>query len=175
MPKLLSTTRLDLLACTTSIYRAVLAGEKKLSAALGVQIAPQWSHFGLDPFRYAYRRVQEHPAEANWWTYLILHRQDQMLIGSCGYKGPPARRGSVEIGYEIAQTYQNQGLATETARALIDFAFQFPEVKKVKAHTLAYENASVQVLKKCGMQFVHTLYDPDEGDVWLWEIDAVIL
>ena len=76
----------------------------------------------------------------------------------------------VEIGYEVAESYQNQGLATEMAQALIDHAFQDERVQVVQAHTLAEENASVKVLRRCGMQFMETGFDPDEGEVWRWEV-----
>ena len=78
--------------------------------------------------------------------------------------------GSVEIGYEISEKYRGQGLATEAARAWLDFALQHAEVSKVQAHTLAEENPSVAVLRKLGFQFAEALTDPDDGDLWRWEI-----
>jgi hypothetical protein len=35
---------------------------------------------------------------------------------------------------------------------------------------LAERNASTAVLAKIGMQHVATVTDPDEGDLWRWEI-----
>jgi RimJ/RimL family protein N-acetyltransferase len=76
----------------------------------------------------------------------------------------------VEIGYEVAESYRNKGLATEFASALIDFAFSHPQVTTVQAHTLAVENASCVVLQRCGMQKMETLEDPDDGLIWRWEL-----
>ena len=69
--------------------------------------------------------LREHEANLGWWNYLIVHRRDVRLIGTCGYKGTPSFSGEVEIGYEIAESYQNQGLATEAAQALVENAFQY--------------------------------------------------
>jgi RimJ/RimL family protein N-acetyltransferase len=171
MLNILSSERLQLIVCTPAIYRATLAGEEALTAHLNLAVAPNWSHFGPASFRYAYREVLKKPEAIKWWSYLFVYEAEELVVGSGGYKGPPNQYGEVEIGYEIADDYQNRGLATEAARALIEFAFESPKVQKVKAHTLAGESPSVHVLKKCGMRFIHTLYDPDDGDLWLWEVE----
>ena len=76
----------------------------------------------------------------------------------------------VEIGYQIYEPYRSQGLATEAANGLINRAFDQPCVTVVRAHTLAEENASGQVLKKCGMAFVQAIDDPDDGSIWQWQL-----
>ncbi|MBU6341127.1 MAG: GNAT family N-acetyltransferase, partial [Bacteroidetes bacterium] len=49
--------------------------------------------------------AQDGALETNWWNYLILHKADRKLIGTCGFKGAPGPDGVVEIGYEIAEIY----------------------------------------------------------------------
>jgi RimJ/RimL family protein N-acetyltransferase len=92
-----------------------------------------------------------------------------MLIGNCGYKGPP-KEGVVEIGYEVAELYRGQGFATEIATALIEHAFSDHRVEQILAHTLAEENASVHILRRCGFRFGGNIDDPDDGPVWRWSL-----
>lgn len=66
-----------------------------------------------------------------WGTYLFLLRDGSSLVGSGGYKGPP-RDGVVEVGYEIAPEYRNQGFAAEAKRALIGHSFLCDEVDAVR-------------------------------------------
>ena len=94
-----------------------------------------------------------------------------MLVGNCGYKGPP-KNGVVEIGYEVAESYRGMGLATEMAKALIEFAFSHPEVKSIIAHTLPFENHSVSVLRKCGFEYISEINDPEDGVIWKWELGS---
>src|SRR4051794_18547810 len=54
--------------------------------------------------------------------FSILHRDTGQIIGSCGFKGPPAE-GAVEIAYGIEPEHQGKGYATEAAEALTNFAF----------------------------------------------------
>lgn len=167
----INTERLFLVASTLPILDAVVSEDwPALSALLGgVDIADRWMHF---PEAMAWMRdyLQEHPEECDWWNYLIIHRKDVRLVGACGYKGPPTPEGIVEIGYEIADAYQGQGLATETARALVAHALKQESVQLIIAHTLAEENASVAVLRKLGFRFVEEVYDLDDGRIWKWAI-----
>lgn len=76
----------------------------------------------------------------------------------------------VEIGYSIAPSYRNRGLATEAANGLVDHAFSFTQIKMVDAHTLMEVNPSMRILEKIGMKNIGTGIDPDEGEVWHWRI-----
>ncbi|MGI8583404.1 MAG: GNAT family N-acetyltransferase [Chitinophagaceae bacterium] len=73
------------------------------------------------------------------------------------------------MGYEIHNDYRGMGFAQEAANALTGFAFSYPEVIKVLAHTLAEENVSCNVLRKSGFSFVKQYNDPEDGEVWQWE------
>ncbi len=149
------------------------AGEdwKKLSSLLGgVYFADNWNRFP-GALSWVYERMQQHPDELGWWTYFIIQGMDGRVAGTCGFKGKPSAEGAVEIGYEIADRYQNQGLATEAATALIHHAFRHPEIKAVYAHTLAEENASVKVLQNLNFVFDGETFDVEDGKLWKWRRD----
>lgn len=117
---------------------------------------------------------------STWGSYFIIEKADKQLLGTCGFKGSPdsgEEKGVVEIGYEINENYRLRGLATEAARCLVTFAFQDARVNIVSAHTLAKETPSVFVLKKLGFRFAGQFFDPDDGDIWRWEVvrEAFIL
>lgn len=170
----MQTQRLYLVNNTLPMLDAAVAADwPTLSALLdGASLAEQWAHFD-DSLVWMRNYILAHPDETAWWHYLVLHCGDHRLIGTCGYKGGPNAEGIVEIGYEIADAYQGQGLATEAAGLLVRQAFSHPEIKAVIAHTLAEENASVGVLRKSGFQFVQEKLDPDDGPVWEWKLSRV--
>jgi [ribosomal protein S5]-alanine N-acetyltransferase len=74
------------------------------------------------------------------------------LVGWGGFKGPP-REGVVELGYEIAESHRERGLATAAVRAIVAEAFADDRVDAVIAHTLTESNASNRVLEKVGFRF----------------------
>lgn len=96
--------------------------------------------------------------ESRWgmW-YLVFKRplnkfEKALLIGTCGFKGPPSKEGIVEIGYRIEERYQAVDLATEAVGALVAHAFEDPRVRHVMAETSAHHVPSIRVLGKSGFR-----------------------
>lgn len=58
-----------------------------------------------------------------------------------------------EIGYWLGVPYWDQGYATETARAIIDYAFEEFGVSELRAGARVVNPASRRVLEKCGFQW----------------------
>jgi len=162
--------RIKLINCDKEILDSILKGNRYLSQSLKLNVPPKWTEFGDPIFKHALKKIEENPASQIWWTYLAIIIQSNTLIGSCGFKGEPNENGFVEIGYEVATVFRNQGYATEIVKLLIEIAFQFPKVIAVLAHTLAEKNASVKVLKKCNFEFVEELEDEEDGTIWKWEL-----
>lgn len=163
------TPRLKLVNFTTLHAEALLLGDREFENFLGVTIPLNWleERWAIETF---YNEIKNDPKNIKWGAYLIIHSADNKLIGCCGFKGKPKEDGSVEIGYEIQHDYRGKGLAKEVVKALIEFAFICREVTTVFAHTLAEENASGSILKSSGFSFVKQYNDPEDSEVWQWEL-----
>lgn len=166
----IETKNLKLISCDTEILKAAIQGDEILAKKINVTVQDNWTEFGVAALQYSLDRLTESKEESGWWTYFPVHKQDNKLIGSGGYKGKPSSDGTVEIGYEIAPDYRNQGLATEMTKGLIENAFRDDRVKLIVAHTLGQDNASTKVLQKCGFKKVEEINDPDYGLIWKWEL-----
>jgi len=166
---MIETERLKLIPFEVRHFEAFERGESELSELLKVEMADDWLVFPeAMPYSHAY--LKQNADAANWWMYLFVHKRDGKLVGSGGFKGKPDAEGMTEIGYAIAPSYQNTGLATEAAEGLTEFAFSYLQVTVVQAHTLAEENASNSVLRKIGMRFIKELHDEEDGDIWQWSV-----
>jgi RimJ/RimL family protein N-acetyltransferase len=166
----IETENLKLIPCDPEILKSAIAGDAMIANHLKVTVQENWTEFGVPALQYSLDRLSENEDESTWWTYLPIHKQDNKLIGSGGYKGKPTPDGTVEIGYEIAPDYRNRGLATEMTRGLLENAFKDERVKSIIAHTLGHENPSTRVLRKCGFEKVAEINDPDDGPIWKWEL-----
>lgn len=167
---LIETQNLKLIPCDTELLEIALAGNELLSKKLNVKVPKHWTEFGDIALQYSLNKLSENEEEQSWWTYFPIHKQDDILIGSCGYKGKPDEKGLVEIGYEIMTDYRNRGLATELTKGLVEHAFKDPRVKAIIAHTLGNENPSTKVLQKNGFIKVDEIEDPEDGLIWKWEL-----
>jgi RimJ/RimL family protein N-acetyltransferase len=164
-PSPIVTERLALVPATPALLEAALAGNARLASALHAVVPASWPHRFLDDqaLRYVLARLEESSARSGWWLYFVVLPEatgTRTLIGSAGYKGPPTRDGSVEIGYGIVDDRQRRGYATEAARGLIARAFSFPEVGLVVAETLPELLPSIGVLRKCGFRDAGTGSEP---------------
>lgn len=167
---MIDTPRLCLLNCDEIILQKIIEGDSRLANYLQIVVPESWSEFGVPIFQFSLERLREDPSSAPWWTYLIILKSTNTLIGNCGFKGCPDRNATVEIGYEISPSFRNQGFATEAAGALIGHAFLNAEVQAICGHTLREENGSVKVLRHCGMKFIKEVNDPEDGPLWRWEL-----
>jgi len=142
---------------------AALAGDEALAAELGHAVVPGWATFA-EALPASRRALLATPGGEQWGTRLFVTGEPPELVGWGGFKGEP-RDGVVEIGYEIAESRRNRGLATAAARAMVAEAFADERVTEVIAHTLPESNASTRVLEKLGFTRVGE-GDDDGMRVW---------
>lgn len=166
----IETKNLTLIACDQRLLEVALAGNEQLSQHLQVTVPENWTAFGARALKHSLDKLNSAESEKGWWSYLPVHRDDNMLMGLCGYKGQPNEKGQVEIGYEIKAEYRNRGLATELAMSLIEHAFTVETVQAIQAHILGEINASTKVLVNCGFQKIGELDGKVLGTLWKWEL-----
>jgi [ribosomal protein S5]-alanine N-acetyltransferase len=136
----------------------------------GMRVADGVRDFLLSASADFVAQLQTATAPDPWrFGFAIVHKIDNLVIGMCGFTGPPDSDGAVEIAYSIAPAYQGKGYATEAARALIDYASNDGRVRTVCAYTLAEVNASTRVLEKCGFKKTGEIIDSENNLVWRWE------
>ena len=166
------TQRLELHEVRLEHRMAFQQGGEALSRLLGVTVPADWPEFP-EAFALPDRGAEaiREPVSNPWPGYLFVDRSQGALIGNGGYAGPPNEAGEVEVGYEVAPRYRNMGYASEAVRSLVANAFRDSAITRVIAHTLAEENASVQVLRKVGFQRDGEVALEEGGSIWRWKID----
>ena len=108
-----------------------------------------------------------HPDQWEWYAIWMIELKDGTHIGEMCFKGVDDS-GSVEIGYGIAENYQQHGYATEAVSALADWALKQPGVSCVTAQTEENNIASQRVLQKSG--FVPMEKNGEEGPLFVRRI-----
>jgi len=153
-PLILKTPRLELLLEDTE---AVLKRIEELPDADRAEVSPAWIE-----------QLRSNPPNA--WTHGFTVREivSGLVVGSCGYKGPPSEAGVVEIAYGIDPAWRGRGYAKEAAAALVQFAYQ-SGASMVLAHTLPESSPSTSVLKSSGFEYMGRVVDPEDGPVWQWK------
>ena len=166
---MIETERLQLIACNKMHFETLLKSEQDFADLLDAKLADDWLAFP-ESVPFAQKMLADNPQILRWGMYVFLYKPENTIIGTGGYKGIADENGMVEIGYAVASGFQNRGIATEAALAMIKNAFSYSFVNMVDAHTLAEENASVKVLQKCGMRKIGEKSDPEDGQIWHWRV-----
>lgn len=145
-----------------------------LCARLGVLPPSVWPPEFNGPETRAYFRkhLTEDPAQAPWWAWYLVAKEGgtDLLVGTCGFKGPPTETGEVEIGYSVSSPHQRRGYASGAVLHLIERAFADSRVRLVAAETLPSLVASQGVLLKCGFTWMSERLDPETGVIWRYEL-----
>ncbi|HUW96100.1 MAG TPA: GNAT family N-acetyltransferase [Anaerolineae bacterium] len=156
----LKTKRLDLIAGTAELVRAHLGDPERLALLLDVRVprlSPPPSET-QEVMELMAQALEKRPEQAGWWCwYFVLHNRvtgHRVMIGDGGFKGPPDADGTVELGYSLLQPYWNRGYATEAVKALLEWAFDSPDVRGVFAEAQLGNTASIRVLQKAGFNEV---------------------
>ncbi len=102
-----------------------------------------------------------------WIAYVAAHEDE--IVGGGAFKSAPYN-DQVEIAFYTLPEFENQGMATATAQALIDLAIQTDEELKIVAQTLPEKNASNHLLQKLGFTFFDVVEHPADGIVWEWHL-----
>ena len=133
--------RLVLRNATPAMIALELDDRRRFENSLGVRVPEEWPPeilAGAVPIFEA--RLENEPELAQGWLawYIILKDDGgpgPVLIGNCGFKGPPDSDGLVEISYSLLTAYQRHGYGSEAVAGLIAWGFAHPEVSCVAATT----------------------------------------
>lgn len=96
--------------------------------------------------------------------WAVISKKDKEFLGWCGLKKHPDN--TVDIGYRFFQKYWNQGFASESAKACLEYGFAVLELEEIVANADCDNVASIRVMEKIGMEFQHKqAYDGIENAV----------
>lgn len=105
--------------------------------------------------------------------YALVHKGDDKVIGFCGLKFGE-EMGLPDVGYRMLPEYWGRGLATEAARATMEYARTVLGLGRIVGLAVVENVASNRVLEKIGMRLVAT-FEEDVFTVNRYESEALSL
>ncbi|MGA8943327.1 MAG: GNAT family N-acetyltransferase [Thermoactinomyces sp.] len=160
----METPRLRIVPFTCELVKAALEDRMRLKELLQAEIPQDWPN---NDFReilpFMLQKLLQNPDEPVW-NGLILRKNSPVLVEDAGLKEGPDQKGSADLGYSIVPEHQGKGYATETARAVVEWALRRKEIHRVTAECSAANIASIRVLEKTGFCRIR-----DDGIIIRWE------
>ncbi len=91
--------------------------------------------------------------------WAIVLKENHQLIGTCGFHSFNDYTNKIEVGYELHHDYHRMGYMTEALNTIIDWAFLKLGAHRIEAMIYPENNASIQLIKKCGFTYEGLLRD----------------
>jgi RimJ/RimL family protein N-acetyltransferase len=140
---------------------ALIAGDRAAVAQLAsYRIPSDHPNAGaLKLVRYRREQIANDPSWAPWSLRAIVLRDSGVMVGYVNFHGPPgvndtATPNAVELGWTVFANHRRKGYATETARALMNWAATEHGISRFISSTTPNNAPSLRVHEKLG--FVRT-------------------
>ena len=168
---ILTTARLDLHPLPLPLLEALLADDAATAEALApFPVRP--GQFADDRYVLGLRadQLRADPSELPWLYRAAVLRDTGAVVARGGFHAPPDAAGTVEIGYRVDEEHRRQGLATELARGLLEWAAGAGAARCV-ASTAPDNAASQAVLSRLGFVRTGEAVDDIDGLEWVFTRD----
>ena len=95
----------------------------------------------------------------DYYRWAIIDRKENVCIGQIAFFLVDNKNHFAEIEYCVGRDFQGKGLATEAARALLNFGFGKVNFHRIQICHKEHNLASKAVILKCGFNFEGGLRD----------------
>jgi RimJ/RimL family protein N-acetyltransferase len=162
----LKTKRLIVYPCRLPLLTQLYLHDPRAAEELDAYIPAAWPPEDMkEILPYFIEILQHDPKSFPWLMWIIVSAKDRTVIGNVGFKGRPDKDGQAELSYYLIPAYRGQGLMREAAAALIQWAFENTNVRRIVAECDATNIASLRVLQKLGMRLGYK-----SGDMLYWHL-----
>lgn len=97
--------------------------------------------------------VATHYEIGDFFDWAIIWREQEKMIGTCGFTRFDYTNNVGEIGYVINPIYRGMGVADEAVREVMRFGFERLKLNRIEAKFMEGNFASRRVMEKTGMTF----------------------
>ena len=124
----IATPHLELVSMSLPFMEALAAHDMvTASREIGAEV-PEWMADELENFlKYRLGQLRLDPTIRPWLGRVMVLTDDdgtRRAVGSIGFHGPPDAQGRLEVGYSVDPPFRRRGYASESVKALFDWAYR---------------------------------------------------
>ncbi len=113
--------------------------------------------------------MEPEPRDQHRW--IIILKENNEKIGTCGFHCWNNATGEVELGYDLQPGYWRRGYMNEALTEIMNFAKEKMQIGKVYAHIYPKNLASVGIVEKMGFERTgEQYYEVFRGEKYLHDI-----
>lgn len=97
--------------------------------------------------------TEKDPENYLWHSFwLLIRKNDRVVVGSFDFKDIPNSAGEVEIGYGLGKKFEHNGYMTEAVKAVCGWTLGQNNIAYIIAETERGGIASQKILMRCGFE-----------------------
>ena len=113
-----------------------------------------WSPHPDSEYTKAYLcNLKNHYKMGMFYDWALVLKEEEKMIGTCGFTRFDLANNSAEIGYVINPEHKGKEIAPEAARRVLEFGFYNLDLNRIEARYMVGNDASRRVMEKLGMKF----------------------
>jgi ribosomal-protein-alanine N-acetyltransferase len=97
-------------------------------------------------------RLYESPEVSDHNRWVIVNKEDNVIIGTCGYHYWDKKNNIAEIGYDLEKNYWGKGYMTEAMKTVLNHGFRNLNLNRVQAFVYVENDKSCNLLKRLGFK-----------------------
>lgn len=97
--------------------------------------------------------IANHYKLGDFYDWAVILREQNKMIGTCGFTRFHMNHDCGEVGYVINPAYRGRGIACEAVRMVMRFGFSELGLHRIEAKYIEGNEASRRVMEKVGMTF----------------------
>ena len=110
-------------------------------------------HYDVEYTKAYLQNLKNHYKMGMFYDWALILKEENKMIGTCGFTRFNPTSGSAEIGYVINPAYRGKGIAAEAAKKVLEFGFFKLGLNRIEARYMVGNDASRRVMEKLGMSF----------------------
>jgi ribosomal-protein-alanine N-acetyltransferase len=171
----IATPHLELVSMSVPFMEALAAHDMAAaSREIGAEV-PEWMADELENFlKFRLGQLRLDPSIRVWLGRVMVLTQDggtRRAVGSIGFHGPPDPEGRLEVGYSVDPPFRRRGYATESVKALFDWAHREHGITRFVASVSPDNEASLNLTAAYGFHKVGEQMDEIDGLEYVFETD----
>lgn len=113
-----------------------------------------WEPHRDESYTYKYLTyVQSRYRSGDFFDWSVIYRENNKMIGTCGFTRINTDSNSAEIGYVLNPDYWGRGIAAEAVRRVMRFGFDELSLHRIEAKYMIDNIQSRRVMEKVGMTY----------------------
>ena len=171
----IQTPHLELVSMSVPFMEALAAHDLDSAAKEIGATVPAWVADELENFlKYRLGQLRVDPTIRVWLGRAMVLTEDsgtRRVVGSIGFHGPPDAQGRLEVGYSVDPPYRRRGYASESVKALFDWAHATHGITRFIASISPDNDPSLRLTAAYGFLKVGEQIDDIDGLEYIYETD----